>query len=316
MSRRTPSSVLASAIAFGAVALSFALAPAAAAAPAVDQEAAERAFTEGRWQEAFDLYSAIEKESPEDPRAKLRAGIALVHLGRAREALVRMRRAEELGWLAPAVAFRLATAHAALGEKDEAIRELRRGIAAGLGPATIQGEPLLEPLRGHPDYQAVLTEADRIANPCRHDPRYRAFDFWLGEWDVRPNSGWAGALSGTNSITLEYNDCVIVEHWQGAGGGSGSSFNIFDASRNKWFQTWVDSSGGLHEYSGNFDAEGNLLYTGELAAPGGGTARVPTRLTFFKLPNGQVRQLSESSTDQGKTWTVNYDLLYTRRSGQ
>jgi hypothetical protein len=40
---------------------------------------------------------------------------------------------------------------------------------------------------------------------------------------------------------------------------------------------------------------------------------VPTKLTFFRLGPDRVRQLSEVSTDGGKTWTTNYDLIYTRR---
>jgi hypothetical protein len=80
-----------------------------------------------------------------------------------------------------------------------------------------------------------------------------------------------------------------------------------------WFQTWVDSTGGLHEYHGNLDAKGNMAFIGETPGQPGQPARMPTKLTFFRLGPDQVRQLSEISTDGGKTWTINYDLLYTRR---
>lgn len=36
------------------------------------------------------------------------------------------------------------------------------------------------------------------------------------------------------------------------------------------------------------------------------------RLRFFKTPEGGIRQLSERTPDGGKTWVVNYDLIYTR----
>jgi hypothetical protein len=36
------------------------------------------------------------------------------------------------------------------------------------------------------------------------------------------------------------------------------------------------------------------------------------RLRFFDLGANRVRQLSEGSTDAGKTWTVEYDFTYQR----
>jgi hypothetical protein len=36
------------------------------------------------------------------------------------------------------------------------------------------------------------------------------------------------------------------------------------------------------------------------------------KMTFFDQ-HGTVRQLGETSTDDGKTWTVAYDLVYTRK---
>lgn len=280
---------------------------------ASDPDAANRAFVEQRWQDAFDLYRQIEASAPDDAQAKFRSAVAMIHLGKAREALAPLRRAEELGWSVPAVAFRLGCAHAALGDRAAAMSELRRAVAAGLGLKMFQSDPLLAPLRGSPEFEGLLLEVERTARPCRHDPRYRAFDYWIGEWDVRPNGAPPTSPASENIITLEYDGCVVVEHWTGAGGTSGSSFNVFDSSRGKWYQTWVDSGGGLHEYSGNPNEKGELVYFADLAPPPGGSGRVPTRLTFFKLSADQVRQLSESTADEGKTWTVNYDLIYTRR---
>lgn len=37
------------------------------------------------------------------------------------------------------------------------------------------------------------------------------------------------------------------------------------------------------------------------------------KMTFSKLPNGDVRQFGENSTDEGKTWTTAFDLTYTRK---
>jgi hypothetical protein len=36
-------------------------------------------------------------------------------------------------------------------------------------------------------------------------------------------------------------------------------------------------------------------------------------LIFWKLPDGSVRQLSERSTDVGKTWATEYDFVYVKK---
>lgn len=91
-----------------------------------------------------------------------------------------------------------------------------------------------------------------------------------------------------------------------------SSFNIFDRSIAQWRQTWVDNVGGQHDYWGGIK-DGNMAFIGDTPAANGQFGRVPTRLTFFHISKDSVRQLSEISSDSGKTWTANYDLMYVRR---
>jgi hypothetical protein len=115
-------------------------------------------------------------------------------------------------------------------------------------------------------------------------------------------------------ITSLDGGCVLMESWTAAG-QTGHSFNIYDRTRQQWHQTWVDNSGGLHEYWGSLK-DGNMVFTGE--APLGPAARFAgrrtIRLTFFPLGPDKVRQFSEALNVDG-TWSVNYDLIYTRRQG-
>ena len=83
--------------------------------------------------------------------------------------------------------------------------------------------------------------AQPSAKPCGAKPEYRQFDFWIGEWDVQAG----GKQAGTNSVQLILGECVIFENWTGAGGTAGKSFNIYNAAKGKWQQTWVDSSGSV-----------------------------------------------------------------------
>ena len=157
-------------------------------------------------------------------------------------------------------------------------------------------------------------------------PAHRQFDFWVGEWDVVPNAGATGATGATagatgaprkpatNIIEKAHNGCVIVENWDDGVGGTGQSFNVYDRTKKRWQQTWVDSTGGLHEYWGEL-RDGNMVYIGEVPLPPAARfqGRRTVRLTFFPLGPDKVRQFSESLNVDG-TWSVNYDLIYTRRT--
>ena len=106
---------------------------------------------------------------------------------------------------------------------------------------------------------------------------------------------------------------MVQEHWEALGGTStGQSFNIFDRSLGKWRQTWIDNSGGQHDYVGSL-VNGNMSFEGTTPAPGGQLGRIPTRLTLFHISKDSVRQLAQTSADSGKTWTPSYDLTYVRR---
>ena len=145
-------------------------------------------------------------------------------------------------------------------------------------------------------------------SPCKSRPEYRQFDFWVGEWDVLNPKG---QQAGTNSVQLILGDCVVFENWTGARGGSGGkSFNVYNAAKGKWQQTWVDNSGGVLELTGEY-RDNQMRFTGETK---GGDGKVTLeRLTFTRLGDGGVRQLWEKSADGGKTWAVAFDGTYVRK---
>ncbi len=185
----------------------------------------------------------------------------------------------------------------------------RAAVVPGL-PGDFPG-PLMQPPPAAPSPQTPpppLT-CDR--------PEHRQFDFWVGEWDVRPAGQPETAPTPLgNVIRLEDGGCVVTEHWT-TPRGSGRSVNIFDRTRNQWHQTWVDSTGGLHQYWGNADPAGNLVFLGETPVAAPGVGRQTVRLTFFNLgPDrtapARVRQFSEVLGADGR-WTTSYDLIYYRR---
>jgi hypothetical protein len=142
------------------------------------------------------------------------------------------------------------------------------------------------------------------------------FDFWIGDWDVL---GPAGKLAGRNTITPMFDGQsggMLNEHWHGNGGVEGRSINGYDASRGCWHQTWMDSTGGVLLLEGGLRDGAMVLEGWAAAADDDDLGRVDRqRITWTRNDDGaEVRQVWETSADDGKTWTVAFDGRYRRRS--
>ena len=143
--------------------------------------------------------------------------------------------------------------------------------------------------------------------PCSA-AEHRQFDFWIGDWNVTTPDGTA---AGRNSISRILNGCVLLEEWTGAGGGSGKSFNLYNARKQQWHQTWVDGNGGILEIDGALNGNGEMVLSGEQPLrQGDGVAR--NRITWTPRSPDEVRQHWEVSTDGGATWRTVFDGTYRR----
>jgi hypothetical protein len=151
---------------------------------------------------------------------------------------------------------------------------------------------------------AALGAQQRPA-PCTAG-EHRQFDFWIGDWTVTDSAGTK--TMGSNRITSEESGCLVHEHWTGAGGGTGQSFNFYNVARKQWEQVWVASvAGGNLHIIGTFDGTAMVL-AGERPGPNGAT--VMNRIRWAPQADGRVRQTWESSNDGGATWTVSFDGWY------
>ncbi len=141
-------------------------------------------------------------------------------------------------------------------------------------------------------------------------PEHRQFDFWQGEWEVRE----AGRVAGTNRIARVLGGCALREEWTGAGGGKGTSLNVYDEAQRRWHQTWVDDRGLVLLLEGEWRG-GKMVLEGERPAPSeeGAGKTTRERISWSPQPGGRVRQLWESSSDDGRTWQVVFDGIYARK---
>jgi hypothetical protein len=199
--------------------------------------------------------------------------------------------------------------HAKAGRTMEAITALERVTPPA--PAVLnqlRTSDDFKALRNTPRFEAIVAKL----MPCQA-PQYKQFDFWLGNWEVRNSTG---TLLGRNRISKQHGGCVVLEEWQSAGGGSGSSFNVYDQQTKEWHQFWVDATGTNWLSS---DKQGNpvtlrggikdgamVLTSHPDTLPSIGL----TRTTWRPLPDGGLRQTFETSTDGGRTWTVSFDGFY------
>ncbi|HET7176978.1 MAG TPA: hypothetical protein VFK21_13360 [Gammaproteobacteria bacterium] len=135
------------------------------------------------------------------------------------------------------------------------------------------------------------------------DPAYKQFDFWLGDWNVTTPDG---KLVGRDHVEKLYGGCVLKENWTGLQGGSGSSFNIYDAPRKLWHQSWVDSMGTLLVLEGGLK-DGRMVLSGDQVQKDG--SHLLNRLTWAPQ-DGRVRQTWDVSKDGGKTWKIVFDGIY------
>lgn len=157
----------------------------------------------------------------------------------------------------------------------------------------------------------IASTAHPQAGPtaCASDA-HRAFDFWVGEWTVSTPDG---KPAGTSRVERILDGCVILEAWSSVGSPyAGKSFNTYNPADGAWTQHWVDTTGASVLMTGKFEGR-HLVYRRDLVRRDGKPAKA--RMTFFREPDGQVRQLVEQSTDGGQTWTTQTDLRYTRVRG-
>jgi hypothetical protein len=131
-------------------------------------------------------------------------------------------------------------------------------------------------------------------------PEHRQFDFWLGEWRVNP-----GAES---SITAEPGGCAIFEDYRPTGGTGGRSISVYDPGTGLWYQTFLSGNNPLQplRMSGGLDGDDMVMYVRV-------AGQLSQRWTWKMLAGGSVVQSTESSSDNGSSWTPGFVGTYTRK---
>lgn len=155
---------------------------------------------------------------------------------------------------------------------------------------------------------AAKASGARVPEPPRCSaPEYRQLDFWLGDWDVFD----AGDSKPSMRIQVEkiLDGCALRESYKDVNGMVGESFNIYDASRKVWHQTWVTNRGALLVLEGGMENGRMVLRATETTKDG------PVQWRAFWIPQGaEVRETAETSSDGGKTWKPKFDIIFRKHT--
>jgi len=225
----------------------------------------------------------------------------------ARQALIR---AEKQEFSPVRIGLERARINAIAGKPDAAVRELQLLYSSGFtSVGVITDDPDINSLAGQENYDALVSSMSAQAYPCQDRPEFKAFDFWIGEWDVALANG---TPAGTNSVKSAERGCVIIENWTSTTGGTGMSVNYLDKATDQWAQVWNAEGGSQINVRGGLTGEGMRL-VGHIHYVGNDTT-APFRALFTLLPDGRVRQFFEQSNDDGETWVPWFEGFYTRKN--
>ena len=146
---------------------------------------------------------------------------------------------------------------------------------------------------------------DIPCNCCTEN--YNQFDFWIGDWNVYDITD---KLVGTNSISKQYNNCLIQEKWVSKGKNQGTSTNYFDKTDNTWNQVWVDNSGYILKLKGSF-INGSMILKRELKK--GDKDLYYDQISWTKNDNGTVTQLWEIFNSKDQKISVAFHGIYKKK---
>jgi hypothetical protein len=136
---------------------------------------------------------------------------------------------------------------------------------------------------------------------------HRAFDFWIGTWQV--TAAGKDASSATSKITSAHGGCVIEEHYTTKTGYTGRGVCFYEEARKTWPQTWRGKAGGAQFIEGGLNAEGQMVLS-NANWPGYVKGSPINRIIWTPNEDGTVRQHWQASQDGGKAWIDVFDGTY------
>lgn len=274
---------------------------------------ADSLFFAQDWKAAKSHYEKVLSDTSSNAIAWNRLGFSNYNLGNYDQAMQCYNKSLSLNTPPPVKASlyaRMARIFAVKNDKRNAITAIDSAIHSGYG--NLKELDTLKEFNTLRDQQDFISLRNKLYNslyPCMTDAHAREFDFWIGEWDVYVTG--TRQLAGHSLIQMISGGCAILENWDSPA-STGKSINFIDPVTNKWKQSWSGSyANGNQEFINGEYKDSAMHFDFETKDAQGN--KIKGRFIFYNQGANQVRQFNESSADDGKTWTINYDFTYKRK---
>ncbi len=156
----------------------------------------------------------------------------------------------------------------------------------------------------------TVTNSQTNQPPCS-EPEASQFDFWLGTWQGEWKDTEGKTQTATNIITKGFDGCVVEENFSTDDKTFiGRSLSMYNTNKKIWQQTWVDNTGSYLDFIGGMDGDNMILQRKATAKSG---KEVLQRMIFTEIKKDSFTWNWESSSDNGATWVLNWQILYTRK---
>ena len=156
-------------------------------------------------------------------------------------------------------------------------------------------------LKGHPAQSSAPADA-----ACA------AAHFLLGEWEVARGDSTPVAKT---LWELGPEGCYLVQTWTGLAEGVPDALCLlaYSSEKKNWGLFAGESKpGGRRSLFEDGNMVGNEFRF--VTKESGGLVKGKTgRFSYFNLPDGRIRELSLLSSDGGKTWETEYNLVWQRK---
>ncbi|HUQ02808.1 MAG TPA: DUF1579 family protein [Kofleriaceae bacterium] len=188
--------------------------------------------------------------------------------------------------------------------RSAALALVMAGACGGASPAARRPAP-----------SATIAAPEAPSAACA-TPEHRAFDFWIGAWDVKvltrkdPAAPWITS-AGTQRIESILGGCVISENFAAEGPDapwSGKSYSMWQPALGTWRQTWVDDQGSYLVFTGGVENGAMTLYGEPFERAG---KHVEMRMVFRDVARDALTWEWQRKGDDG-AWVAQMVIEYRR----
>ena len=141
----------------------------------------------------------------------------------------------------------------------------------------------------------------------------KAFDFWLGNWEVSWEHADSTKGHGVNSVKKILDKTVIQENFKiiegNWAGFKGKSLSVFSPAEKTWKQNWFDNQGGYYSFTSEITDKERIFQTKPEIK---GDSIIIFRMVFYDIKDNSFTWDWESSVDGGQNWKLNWRIFYNR----